>query len=169
MLPDPLHPAVVHFPMALVVLLPMVAAAALWVIRRGAHARRVWLVPVAFAGMLVVSSWAALQTGEAEEDRVEDVVSERALHEHEEAAERFMTLSGVLFLVAVAGLGGGSLGRAGRALSTAGSVGLVFLGVQVGAAGGELVYVHGAADAYMDAAGQPTAPTAARRTADDDD
>lgn len=169
MLPDPLHPAVVHFPIALVVLLPMVAVVALWVIRRGAPARRVWVIPVAFAGMLVVSSWVALQTGEAEEDRVEAVVAERALHEHEEAAERFMTLSGVLFLVAAAGLAGGTLGRAGRLLTTAGAVGLVFLGVQVGAAGGELVYQHGAADAYVGVAGRSGVAVEARNAVEDDD
>ena len=37
MLPDPLHPAVIHFPIVLMVLLPLVAAWALWTIRRGAR------------------------------------------------------------------------------------------------------------------------------------
>lgn len=164
MLPNPLHPAVVHFPIVLVVLLPLVALGALWAIRCGASVRRAWAVPLAFAAALAASAWVAVETGEAEEDRVERVVGEAALHEHEEAAERFLVLSGALLLVAAAGLTGGPLGRAGRLLSTVGAFGLIVAGVQVGAAGGELVYEHGAADAYVQAA--QDAADAAPRTAD---
>ena len=51
MLPDPLHPAVVHFPIVLMVLLPFVAASALWAIRRGARPVRAWAVPVGAAAL----------------------------------------------------------------------------------------------------------------------
>lgn len=152
MLPEPLHPAVVHFPMVLVVLLPIAALIALWAIRRGRVARWAWATPLALAAALALSSFVALRTGEAEEERVERVVAESALHEHEEAGERFFVLSGVLLLVFATGLAGGTLGRAGRLLATVGSVGLVYAGVQVGAAGGELVYQHGAASAYVQGA-----------------
>jgi uncharacterized membrane protein len=150
MIPEPLHPAVVHFPMALVVIMPMAALAALWAIRRGAPARATWAAPLAVAVLLAGSAWVALKTGEAEEERVERVVSERALHAHEEAAERFVVLSGVLVLLAGAGLAAGALGSAGRLLATVGSAGLVVAGIQVGAAGGELVYRYGAASAYVE-------------------
>lgn len=171
MSPDPLHPAVVHFPIVLVVLLPLVALGALWAIRRGAPARWAWAVPVAVAAALTVSAWVAVETGEAEEERVERVVSEAALHEHEEAAERFLVLSGVLVLLTATGLAGGTLGRAGRLLSTVGALGLIAAGVQVGAAGGELVYRHGAADAYVRTASGPgaAAPGAVAPHVDDDD
>lgn len=155
MLPDPIHPAVVHFPIVLVVLLPLFALGALWAIHRGAAARRTWALPLAVAAALAASSWVAVETGEAEEERVEAVVSEGALHEHEEAAERFLVLSGVLLLVAATGLAGGALGRAGRLLSSVGALGLVVAGARVGAAGGELVYRHGAADAYVQEAAAP--------------
>jgi uncharacterized membrane protein len=153
MLPDPLHPAVVHFPVVLVVLLPIFALGALWAVRRGTPARRAWAVPVAAAAALAVSSWVAVQTGEGQEERVERVVAESVLEEHEEAAERFLLLSGVLFLVTAAGLAGGTLGRAGRLVSTVGAFALVAAGVQVGRSGGELVYEHGAASAYATSAG----------------
>ena len=171
MLPNPLHPAVVHFPIVLVVLLPLVAVGALWAIRRGASARWAWAVPLAVAAALTLSAWVAIETGEAEEERVEQVVSEQALHEHEEAAERFLVLSGVLLLMAATGLAGGTLGRAGRLLSTVGSVGLIAAGAQVGAAGGELVYRHGAASAYVEAAQDPgeRAPRAMQTEAEDHD
>lgn len=148
MLPDPLHPAVVHFPMALAALLPLSALVALWAIRRGARPLHAWAVPVAFAVLLTGSAWLALETGEEEEDRVEAVVPEAAIHEHEEAAERFLLLAGVLTLVSFAGLGAGTLGSAGRLVTTAGTVVVLVAGVQVGKAGGELVYTHNAGAAY---------------------
>ena len=39
MLPDPLHPAVVHFPIVLTFLLPLAALGALWRARRSPGAR----------------------------------------------------------------------------------------------------------------------------------
>ena len=142
----------VHFPIVLTVLLPVSALVALWAIRKGATARRAWLVPVALAAMLAVSAFAATRTGEAQEDRVERVVGERVLHAHEEAAERFLVLSGVLAVVAAAGLVSGIVGRAARLVTAGGAVALIAAGAQVGHSGGELVYRHGAASAYVDAA-----------------
>lgn len=152
MLPDPLHPAVVHFPIVLMVLLPLVAAGALWAIRRGARASRAWAVPLTVAAALALSSWVAVETGEGEEEKVESVVTESALHQHEADAERFLVLSGVLLLVMGAGLVPGVTGRAARLGATAGAVALVVLGAQVGHSGGTLVYREGAASAYTGAA-----------------
>lgn len=157
----PLHPMIVHFPMVLVILLPISAAAALWAIRRGASPARAWAVPVVLAGALALSAFVALKTGEAEEEKVERVVSERVLHGHEEAAERFLLLSGVVFLLLGTGLARGPLGSAARTLGTAGALGLVLAGVQVGKAGGELVYRHGAASAYAAPTGAASAAEAA--------
>lgn len=151
MLPDPLHPAVVHFPVVLVVLLPLVVLGALWAIRRGAAPARAWAIPVATAALLSLSAWAALKTGEGQEERVEKVVPEPALHTHEEDAERFLALSGVLVVIMGAGLIRGRLGQAARVVATAGAFGLVVAGVAVGHSGGELVYKHGAASAYVGA------------------
>jgi uncharacterized membrane protein len=147
-LPDPLHPAVVHFPIVLMVLFPFVAAGALWAIRRGARPARSWVVTVAAAAALAASSWVAVETGEGQEDKVEPVVAEASLHAHEEYAERFLLLSGVLFVVTAAGLVRGLPGRAARLGATVGGLGLVALGAQVGHSGGNLVYRDGAASAY---------------------
>jgi uncharacterized membrane protein len=157
-LPDPLHPAVVHFPIVLRVLLPFVAAGALWAIRRGARPARTWAVPVAAAAALTLSSWVAVETGEGEEEKVEPVVAEASLHRHEEDAERFLLLSGVLLVITAAGLLRGVPGRAARLGATVGALGLVALGAQVGHSGGKLVYRDGAASAYArGAAGGPMA------------
>lgn len=144
----PLHPLVVHFPIVLAVLLPISVVVALWAIRKGATPRRVWSVPLAIAAAMTLSAWVATQTGESQEDRVERVVPRGALHGHEESAERFLVLSGVLVLVAAAGLAPGTVGRAARLVTVAGAVGVVVAGVQVGHSGGMLVYRDGAASAY---------------------
>lgn len=148
MLPEPLHPAVVHFPVVLAVLLPIFALAALWTIRRGTTWRRAWAVPVAVAAALAVSSWLAVKTGEAQDERVERVVAEQPLETHEESAELFLTLSAGLALVVAAGLLGGTPGRIARVAATAGAAALVLVALRVGHTGGQLVYRYGAASAY---------------------
>jgi uncharacterized membrane protein len=148
MLPDPLHPAVVHFPIVLAVLLPFLATGALWAIRRGTRPVKAWGIPVAAAAALTLSSWVAVETGEREEEKVEPVVAESSLERHEEQAERFLILSGVLLVITAAGMLRGVPGRAARLGATVGAVGLVALGAQVGHSGGNLVYRDGAASAY---------------------
>lgn len=158
MIPNPLHPAIVHFPIVFAVLLPLVAIGALWMIRRGATARRAWLLPVALAGALALSAFVAVQTGKAQEERVEDAVGKRPMESHEESAELFLVLSGVLFVVAGVGLVPGVTGRAARIVATLGAVGVLGAGYTVGRSGGDLVYRHGAASVY-------TSPTGAGETA----
>lgn len=148
MVPDPLHPAVVHFPIVLMFLVPLFMVGALVAIRRGAAPRRAWSLAVAAAAALSLSAWVAVQTGESQEDRVERAVGDTALEAHEEPAERFLLLSGALAVVTLAGFAGGVAGRAGRGVALAGSLGLIAAGVQVGRTGGELVYQHGAGAAY---------------------
>jgi hypothetical protein len=146
----PLHPLVVHFPIVLSILLPVSVLVALWAIGRGAAPRKAWAAPLALAAALTLSAYVATETGENEEDRVEQVVARRAIHGHEEAAERFLMLSGVLLVVAAAGLLPRTPGRAARLVTAAGALGLVAAGVQVGHSGGTLVYREGAASAYTD-------------------
>lgn len=151
MLPEPLHPAVVHFPIVLSVLLPIFAAGALWAIHRGANARKAWALPLALAAALSLSALVALRTGEGQEDGVEAVVPEGALHAHEEAGERFLVLSSILLVVMAGGLVVGTAGHAARLVGALGAAGLIVAAVQVGDAGGQLVYRHGAASAYVTA------------------
>ena len=153
MLPDPLHPALVHFPIVLMVLLPLIAAGALLAIRRGAAPARAWLLPFATAAALSGSAWLAVETGEREEEAVEEVVPETSLHQHEEFAERFLLLSAAVLAITAAGLVRGAAGRVARGLTLAGSLALMGLGVQVGHSGGTLVYRDGAASAYVTGSG----------------
>ena len=154
MLPQPLHPAVVHFPLVLALILPLVIGVTLWVLRGKSIPWRTWSIPLVLSAALAASAFVAVRTGEADEDRVESVVPKGVLHTHEEAAERFLVLTGVLLLVATAGLARGTLGAAARLLTVAGSVVVAAAAVQVGAAGGEMVYGHNAASVYQDSASQ---------------
>lgn len=175
MLPDPLHPALVHFPIVLGVLAPLVCLGALWAVRSGVRTRPAWAVAVALAGALVAASWLAIETGEQEEERVEEVVAEAAIEDHEHAAERFLWVGLAVFAMAIAGLAPGRLGSHARLLATVGSFALVAAGWQVGRLGGALVYEHGAANAYLNAEGsiQGSPPASSRgengRDHDEDD
>jgi len=172
MLPNPLHPALVHFPIVFMVLLPVAGLAALWVIRRGAHATRAWFVPTALALALTLSAWVAVETGEDQEDRVEKVVSEQVLDTHAEAAERFLLLSALVTGLVAIGLLRNRAGSAARAVSVVAAAGLMIAGYQVGHTGGELVYRHGAASAYVgpasSATGEGRSEEKRNRRADDD-
>ena len=83
MLPDPLHPALVHFPIVLMFLLPLAALAALWYRRRYPERRGAWVLTTALAGALTLSAWVAVETGEGDEEKVEGVVPEASLETHE--------------------------------------------------------------------------------------
>lgn len=175
MLPEPLHPSIVHLPIALTLLLPFFAIGALWAIRKGIHPLRAWGLTTVLMAALVGSAWVALETGEKEEDRVEAVVNESFIETHEEAASAFLLLTGGVLAVAVLGLGRGKISATARIIGTAGTLALVVMGVRVGHSGGELVYRHGAANAYIgsNVAGEydnmKAAPTDTRRDRDEDD
>lgn len=148
MLPNPLHPAIVHFPVVLAFLLPLFAVGAVWAIRRGARVRRAWSIPLVAALALAASAWAAVETGEAQDERVEHVVARQPLHTHQELAEAFLTSSAVLAVIAAAGLLGGVAGKSARIVTAVGSLVLVAGAARVGHTGGQLVYRYGAASAY---------------------
>lgn len=143
------HPKVVHLPIALALLMPLVAGGLALAWGRGWLPRRAWVIAIVLQGILVGSGAVAMQTGEAEEDRVEAVVPHRAVHDHEEAAEVFIwTSAGVLGLLLLAGLMRRervALGLA--ALGAVGTVAVLGLGYRVGQAGGALVYQYGACTA----------------------
>ncbi len=168
MLPEPLHPVIVHFPVVLALLLPIFAGGALWAIRRGARPLRAWAIPAALAAALALSSWVAVETGEAAEDTVERVVPHAAMETHEDAAELFLVASGVLAVVAVAGLARGAAGRTARVSAALGTLALVALAFRVGHSGGQLVYRYGAASAYTDSSAAPVADSRSSDDGDDD-
>ena len=145
MLPDPLHPAIVHFPIVLSLLLPLVALSAILVIRSRSSPRPVWGVVVVVAALLAGSSWLAVQTGESDEELVEEAVAEEPVERHEEDGQRLLILSGLLAVVIAAGLAKGRYGVVFRYAGLTGAVLVVASAVATGHSGGALVYQHNAA------------------------
>lgn len=156
LIPSPLHPAIVHMPIALMVLVPVFAVGALIAIRRGTAPFRSWGITTALMAALTVSAFVAKQTGESQEDTVEQIVGDAPLHQHEEAADTFFVLSIVVLGIGVVGLRSGKLGNAARLTATVGTLGLMVAGYNVGHSGGELVFKHGAASAYTTSSGSRT-------------
>ena len=149
MILDPLHPAVVHFPIVLATALPLFALWALLQIRRGTGARRAWVPVLAVSVLLTASTFVATATGEAQEERVEAVVPETAFEEHEEAGERLRLLAAVATLLIAAGFVKAPVGVGARWIGTVGTLVVLAAAVQTGHTGGEMVYRHGAAAAYV--------------------
>ena len=168
----PLHPALVHVPLALAVLIPFAALVALFVMWRGRAGRGAWAAVVATQAVLVAGGLVALRTGSSDEDRVEDLVPETAIERHEEAAEVFVWGAGVVLLISSLGLAGPDrVRRVVAGSATLGTLVVAGLGVRTGKAGGELVYVHGAAGAggATQAEAQGERSPSAGRDEDDDD
>jgi uncharacterized membrane protein len=153
-IPDPLHPALVHFPIALASIAPLFAFLCAVALFRAWLPARAWLVVVLLQLMLVASAQLALQAGENEEERVEKVVAEERIEEHEEAAERFRNLAVIGLVVVAAGLAPGAIGGWARALAVIVTAVGALASVPVGQSGGELVYKHGAASAYTQPANE---------------
>jgi len=142
-LPSPLHPAVVHFPIVLILLGSGLSVLTVFVRR--------WHLPWLVAIVLAAGSAGALVatwTGEEAEESGESIraVPEALLHEHQEWGEaaRNLALAAAAFAIASAAasrvpvLGRGlALFAAACALAAAYSV------AQAGHLGGELVYRHG--------------------------
>ncbi len=161
----PLHPAIVHLPLGLAFVAPVVAVILLGLALGGKLARTHVLIAVALQFILVASAVVALQTGEQAEDRAERVVNERFIEEHEHRAQAFTIVAGAtlaVFLGALALANRPGSARVALAIAVAMTLGVAGFGMRAGHAGGELVYVHGAASAWSGSAsatkGSPAAP-----------
>lgn len=155
-LPDPLHPAIVHLPLALAALMPLAAATLAVAVWRRWLPPRSWALVMLLQAALVGGAWLAVETGENEEERVEVVVPERFLETHEERANNFLWIATAGLVITGIGLLRGSTGAFGRAVAVAAALGVLFAAIRVGESGGELVYRHGAANAYTEGGRAPS-------------
>ena len=158
MLPQPLHPAIVHFPIAFAVILPATIAWGLFQARRESGFLSSWLPSLAIAILLAATATIAVETGEDQEDRVEPFVVEEILHDHEEAGEMLqrvaITLAIVLGIAVIPALPS-QLALVLQISTLVASLALLPLLWRAGHSGGELVYTHGAAQAYVQGASAP--------------
>jgi uncharacterized membrane protein len=144
LIPDPLHPAVVHFPIVLILLGTLVSfVAVFW--RKG-------YVPAFAAALLAlgaVGAWVAVETGESDGGLVEDTAPavEQLVEAHEDWAKRTLTFA---VIAAVIAIGSAALFRFPRVARGVGVAAALTAGVaswavyETGHRGGALVYRHGA-------------------------
>ena len=142
--PEPLHPAVVHFPVALLLLGASVAVLAVFIRR--------WHLPL-FAAILLslgaVGAVIAVATGEEEEEKVEHAIpaAEPVLEEHAhwgEGARNAGILAALLAVVAAVLVKKPFGGRVLSALTACVALVAAYYVAQAGHFGGDLVYRHGA-------------------------
>lgn len=144
----PLHPIVVHFPIVLGFLLPFLAILLWWAIKKLQWTPKVWALVSAVALVYCLFATTAVLLGEEDEEKVEKVVSEKIIEEHEEAGELIPWFAGTLFLVSLGGFTVKYSKQAKMAMIVLSLVGIVPL-ANAGHTGGELVYKHGASVAHL--------------------
>jgi uncharacterized membrane protein len=162
----PLHPAAVHVPLGLAIVLPLVAIVAVFLVFRRGPSTGVLLLLATLQAVVFGSGLVASRLGERDEDRVERVAGKAAVERHEERAELFVWAAGLVLAGAAALL---VLPRraqgAGLAAFAAGTLVVAGLGLRAGEAGGELVYARGGAAAWLPAGDAAPIPAVA---SDDD-
>lgn len=173
-LPDPLHPAVVHFPIVLILLGALAALLAL-------RARPPWLALVAtvLLGLGSLGAAAARFTGEEAEEQAKATLtdeSEILVEHHEEWATRTLawavaaTIAGILAMLASRrNRPASSWPDVLRLLSVLLAIAASYAVIRTGHLGGEMVYRRGIG-VQVTQGGVPTAApaTATRHERDDD-
>ena len=155
----PLHPIVVHFPIVLGVLLPFAAILVWWGIKKNMVQQKVWAVVIALALVYGASALVAVEMGEKDEDKVEEVVAEKLIEEHEEIGEMIPWIAGGLLLVSISVYYFRN-SHAARLAFVVLSLAAIIPLANAGHTGGQLVYKYGAAKAHLPAAYQASEQTA---------
>jgi uncharacterized membrane protein len=167
-LPDPLHPAIVHFPIV-VILLGTVAAV-------GAVFWRKHQLPIV-AGILLtlgaIGAWVSVETGESDGGLVENASpqAESLLNAHEDWAKRTLTAAAIAAAVAAVSIALFRFPRVARAtgaIAAAIAVVASYAVYETGHRGGLLVYKHGAGISVADAGTAAAEPAAPKKDRDDD-
>lgn len=147
----PLHPVIVHLPLALTFLLPILVLVFAWAIKSGKMSKELWLVIIGIQILITGSGYLSLETGEIDEEKVSAIVSKKIVHEHEEAAEIFV---GTTVISLASGIVALFLQPAFQEKARLAVIFLsllpVFFGWKAGNLGGEIVYRHGGASAHSD-------------------
>ncbi len=144
LIPNPLHPAVVHFPIVLLLLGAAFAVVAVFWRRHQ--------VPVMAALLLTlgaVGTWAAVETGESDGGLLENGSPQldALVDAHQTWAKRTLTISVVATVAAIGSALAGRWPRLARAVAVAAALaaaGAAYGIFETGHRGGALVYRHGA-------------------------
>jgi hypothetical protein len=141
----PLHPAIVHVPLGVALVLPLAAAVLTIAVWKGKLPRVALAVVTGLLLVLVAGGFTAMTFGDRDAKQAALVAPRDAIEEHEEAADLFVWVAvGILALSVVPLLAPARLAPRLGALVTVGTVVVAGLAVNVGEKGGDLVFQHGA-------------------------
>ena len=145
----PFHPLIAHFPLAITFILPVLILIFAYMIKISKITPRGWLIIVGLQLTLVVTGYVALESGENEEHHVEKVVAKEFINAHENAAEIFVGSTVIALVISISAF---FIKKEFQLPVQLGlfvvSLASCYFAYNVGSLGGELVYKHGAAQAY---------------------
>lgn len=145
----PFHPLIAHFPLVIAFILPVLILIFAYMIKISKMTPRGWLVIVGLQLTLVITGYVALESGENEEHLVEKVVAKEFINAHENAAEVFVGSTVIALVISIAAFFLKKEFQIPVQLGVfAASILSCYFGYRAGNLGGELVYKHGAAQAY---------------------
>lgn len=152
--PLPTHPIVVHLPIALAIVLPVLSSAIGYAVWKGNASGGAWAWVLAAHFVLFASAGAATLLGEADARRIQTRMDAAALDTHEGDGKRVLWAAAVAFGLALAGL---VLQRrrqrnVAMAATFAAALACAALAIVAGHGGAVLVYRHGAAAAWSEPA-----------------
>ena len=142
--PEPLHPALVHFPIVLILLGTICAVVAVFWRKHSLP-----LLAAVLLGMGALGAWAAVATGESDGGLLENGSPKREalVDEHETWAKRTLTFSIAAAVMAAGSVLAGRWPRIARVVAIVSALvsAVAAYGVyETGHRGGALVYRHGA-------------------------
>ena len=145
----PLHPLIVHIPLVLAGLVPIVAGFLAYQTQRGRGSRLQWMVALALQVAIVIGALIAIDTGGDEAGVVRSVVPRDAIHEHADAAHWFEYATfATLALIAAATFLRDKRSAIVGWVATAVAAVTVVIGIRVGHLGGKVVFEYDAPAAY---------------------
>lgn len=149
----PLHPFLAHIPLVLALFMPIILGVSIFLIFKKKVPSQGWWVAVCIQLLVVIFSYIALSSGEAEEDLVANYVSKSFISKHENMAEVFSGLSVILLgVLIVTNFVEEKVAKKLRIIAALFSVVPLGMGLYTGRLGGEIAYAYGGAQAYYDEA-----------------
>ncbi len=145
----PVHPLLVHLPIAFALFGPVFFLVLLLVIRRRPESRGLWKWTILWQFLMCASIYAAMATGDGDAKEVRAHIGSEAIGRHEDAAELLFFMALLALVPALAGVKASAYEFAARITATVMQVALLAFCVNTARLGGEIVYKHGGAKAHV--------------------